>query len=202
MSTNWTIKTAAIVLALASGVGQSRGEDAKSSPSPEEIAKAMAEFAKPGPEHKRLDALAGKWTYTGKCWMIPGEPPIEMKGTVERKWILNGLFLEERMSGTGFADGSPFESFGLLGYDKHAKKYTWTFACNMGPVASNGVGRVDASGKLVFESTCYCPLEQKEITARDELRFEGKDKVVMESYKMDNGKPVTMMEIVAARQKK
>lgn len=200
MSTKWTVEIALIVLALGPLASRAGADDPKAGPSPEEIAKTMAEAGKPGAEHKKLDALAGKWTYTGKCWMIPGQEPIEIRGTAERKWILNGLFLEERMSGTGFADGSTFESFGLLGFDKHAKKFTYTFACNMGTASSNGVG-AEKGGKLVFESTCYCPLEQKEITARDEIRFEGKDKVVMESFKLDGGKPVKMMEIVAVRQK-
>jgi hypothetical protein len=200
MSTKWTIQTALFVLALGAFAGQTRADEPKSPPSAEDIAKAKAEFGQPGPEHKKLAPLAGKWTYTGKAWMTPGEAPIEMQGTAERKWILNGLFLEERISGTGFG-GSPFESIGLLGFDKQAKKYTYLFACNMGTAASNGVGKLDASGKLVFESTCYCPMEQKEITARDEIRFEGKDKIVMESYKMDNGKPVKMMEMISVRQK-
>ncbi len=206
MSTNWTIKSAVFVLALgvsALGISTLRGtadEKPAQAPSPEEIAKAMAEAARPGPEHAKLDRLAGKWTYTGKCWMMPDQPPMEMKGTAERKWILGGKFLEERMTGTGFGDAK-FESFGLLGYDKGTKKYTWTFACNMGTGASNGVGVEDAEGKLVYTATCFCPLEQKEITARDEIRFEGKDKVILESFKIENGKPIKMMEITAVRQK-
>jgi hypothetical protein len=206
MSTKWTIKSTLFVLAL--GVltvstlafRSNADEKSKTAPSPEEIAKAMAEAAKPGPEHAKLDRLAGKWTYTGKCWMMPDQPPMEMKGTVQRKWILGGKFLEERISGTGFGDGK-FESFGLFGYDKGTKKYTWTFACNMGTGASNGVGAEDAEGKLVYHATCFCPMEQKVITARDEIRFEGKDKVVLESFKIENGKDVKMMEIVAVRQK-
>ncbi len=211
MRMKWTVGTAAFVLWVSMLAGQSGADESPKSAKTADtkavdakaadIAKAIAEAGKPGPEHAKLKPLAGQWTYTGKCWMMPGQPPVEIKGTVERKWILGGLFLDERISGTGFGGDTPFESFGLLGYDKNAKKYTWTFACNMGSGSSNGLGTVDASGKLVYQSTCYCPVERREITARDEIRFEGKDKVVMESYKIDGGKDVKVMEIVSVRQK-
>jgi hypothetical protein len=201
MSTKWTVKTAAFVLAISSMAGHGSAEKPKSPPAPADVAKAIADASRPAAEHARLNALAGKWTYVCKCWMSPDQPPIAQEGTAERKWILGGLFLEERLSGRS-VNGSPaFEGVGLLGYDKNGKNYTWTFACNMASASSQGVGNFDASGKLVYRSTCFCPLEQKEITTRDEIRFEGKDKVVMESYKIDGGKDVKAMEIVYVRKK-
>src|SRR4029077_14802211 len=107
--------------------------------SPEGLLKALAEASKPGSEHAQLQPLAGSWTYTCKCWMEPGKPPMEMNGTTERQWILGGRFLEEKVAGTGF-DGKPgFEGLGLLGYDNGRKKYTSTWACNVGTGAATGL---------------------------------------------------------------
>ena len=67
-------------------------------------AKAMEAWMKhatPGPAHKLLDFGIGSWTYTGQAWMAPGAPPVEMKGTGERKWILGGRFVQEEYLGLG-----------------------------------------------------------------------------------------------------
>lgn len=195
-----TAVSLALTLALAIGVGVGRAEDKKAPPNPEDLAKALAEAAKPGPEHARLKALEGSWTYTCKCWMDPNKPA-ESKGTIERKWVLGGRFLEERVNGTNF-DGTPgFEGFGLLGYDNGTKKYSMTWTCTMSTSVSNGIGTFESPGKFTFKAECYCPVMKQNIKSRDEIRIESDDKVVMESYMLMDGKEVKMMEIVANRKK-
>lgn len=201
MNARWKSGTAALALVLTMLACRSGAEDAKASASPEAQAKAFAEAGKPGPEHAKLQPLAGSWTYTCKCWMDPDKSPIEMTGTIERKWILGDRFIEERIAGTGF-DGKPgFEGFGLLGYDKGQKKYTSTWACNMGTGASTGVGTAETSGRFSFQTTCSCPVLNKTVQRRDEIRIETQDRIVTEFYKIEDGKEVKAMEIVAIRKK-
>ncbi len=170
--------------------------------STEEALKAIAEAGKPGPEHARLQPLAGKWTYTGKFWMDPSQPPIETKGVIERKWILGGRFLEETVSGTGFDGQSGFEGRGLMGYDNGQKKFTYTFACSMGTGTSAGVGEADASGGTIrFQTECYCPVFKKNVQGRDVVRIESNDKVVIESYMIHEGQEMKVMELTTVRQK-
>lgn len=189
----------AAALALTVLAGLTAAQDAKN---PADIAKVMAELSKPGPEHAKLQPLAGSWTYTAKFWMEPGKPPLETQGTIERQWILGGRFLEEKVSGTGF-DGKPgFEGVGLVGYDKGRKHYTSSWACNMCTGACTGQGTVDTSGtRFTFTSEAYCPLQQKVVKGREELRIEGNDRTVSESYTTVDGKEVKMMEITAVRKK-
>jgi hypothetical protein len=190
-----------LALALAFGLAAIPGqaEDAKIPASPEEFAKAAEAASQPGAAHERLKPLAGQWTYTCRMWMEPGGEPIETKGTIEREWILGGRFLSEKIQGTGF-DGKPgFEGVGLIGYDNNLKKYTQTFACNMGTGTSTGVGTLGKSGGLTFQTECACPLSDEKIKGRDEIRFVSQNKIVTESYKTVGSEEVKMMEIIAVR---
>src|SRR5262245_2322202 len=119
---------------------------AKPAQTPEAMMKAMEEFAKPSPELKKLEPLAGKWNYTMKYWMDPSQPAMESKGTVERKWILGNRFLEEKYLGTGF-DGKEFEGCGIIGFDNAKKQFTTGWICNMCTSISKAYGAADASGK-------------------------------------------------------
>lgn len=161
----------------------------------------MQEAAKPGTEHAKLQPLEGSWTYTAKFWMDPSKPPVETKGTIERKWALGNRFLEERVTGTDFEGKPGFEGFGLIGYDNAQKKYTYTWACSMGTGTSQGLGVSNAKNSLTFETEAYCPIQKKTIHGRDEIRIESKDKVVMEAYHELDGKEVKAMELVATRKK-
>jgi len=192
---------ATAAFALCCSCAQVGADEGAKAPGPEELMKAMAETGQPGPEHEKLKALEGNWTYSAKLWMDPSQPAVKTNGTIERRLILGGRFLEEKYNGEGF-DGKPgFEAFALIGYDKAQGKYTMTWACNMGTGVARGEGTADASGKkLTFETKSFCPLRKKVIQGRDEFRVEG-DKIVAESYVLEDGKEVKIMESVAVRQK-
>jgi hypothetical protein len=177
-------------------------DEPKAPTSAEDLAQIVAEAGKPGAEHAKLAPLAGNWTYTGKFWLDPGKPPIESTGTVERHWLLGKRFLGEKVVGTGF-DGKPgFEGLGLLGFDKSQNKYTMTWASNMSTNTCSGSGQADPSGKkFTFHTECYCPVRKKIVQGRDEVRLEGPDKTVIETYQSDDGKETKVMELVAERKK-
>jgi hypothetical protein len=195
-------KIAALALVLSVPVGLSWAEDVKVPQTPADLVKAVAEVGKPGPEHAKLQPLVGRWTYTCRFWMDPNKPPLESKGTVERKWVLGGRFLEEKTVGTCL-DGKPgFEGLGLLGYDSGQKKYTSTWACNMGTGLCIGQGDANASGTgFTFRTEAYCPLAKKIVKGRDTIRIEADDKTVAESYQVDDGKETKVMELVFIRKK-
>src|SRR5262245_31763975 len=87
--------SAALALGLVVLAGLTRAQDAKSPPNPEALLKALAEAGKPGAEHKKLQPLVGNWTFTMKVWTDPSQAPAELKGTIERKWIMDGRFVHE-----------------------------------------------------------------------------------------------------------
>src|SRR5437868_4593615 len=106
-----------VALALA---GSGGADDKKGDPF-----EAMRKAAAPGPFHKKLDPLAGSWTWTSKFYGTT--PPQEGSGTAERKWIMDGRFLQEDVFSKELL-GQPFKGFGLTGYDNMQKKYVavWT----------------------------------------------------------------------------
>src|SRR5262249_4170145 len=87
--------------------GPRRVENTKSPASPADLLKLLADSGKPGPEHQKLQPLVGDWTFTLKLWTDPGQSPAELKGTVERKWIMDGRFVQETVKGE--YNGKSFE---------------------------------------------------------------------------------------------
>src|SRR5262245_9642706 len=87
--------SAALALLGGAVIHVSQAQEPKTPPSPEAFLKALAEAGQPGPEHKKLQPLVGQWTFTMKFWTDPSQPPAELKGTIERKWIMDGRFIQE-----------------------------------------------------------------------------------------------------------
>ncbi len=190
--------TMALALVLAVLAGLSRAGDGKGLPSPDALLKALAEAGKPGAEHQKLQPFVGDWTFTLKVWTDPSQPPAEVKGTVERKWIMGGRFIQESVQGE--CSGKSFEGMGLLGYDNAQKKFTAVRVCGLCGTISHGLASCDGSGtKFVCAKEECCPLTGQKIQGRDEIVVESNDRIVMNIYKTVEGKEVKVMEIVSIR---
>jgi hypothetical protein len=193
---------AAVAMALLLGVlaHVTRGDEPKAPPSPEALLKMLAENGKPGPEHKKLEPFIGDWTVTVKLWTDPSQPPAEAKGTVERKWILGGRFVQE--SAKIQCHGKTFEGLGLLGYDRAQKKYTTVRACGLCGTVSHGLATATDSGKrFEYPTEECCPLSGQKIKGRDEIVIESNDRIVVNVFKTLNGNEAKVMEIVSVRNK-
>jgi hypothetical protein len=194
----------AVALALVLGVlaGRTWADDAKSPPTPEALLKALAEAGKPGAEHKKLEPFIGEWTFTMKLWTDPSRPPAELKGTIERKWILGGRFVQETARGECVKSGKTIEGLGLLGYDAGQKKFTSVRACGLCGTLSSGLVTCDESGTRFecVKEEC-CPLTGQKIKARDEVVIESNDRIVVNLFKTINDREVKVGEIVSIRQK-
>jgi hypothetical protein len=194
--------TVVLAVILAVPAGRARGEDAKVPPSPEALLKALAEAGKPGAEHQKLQPLVGDWTFTLKVWTNPSQSPAELKGTVERKWIMGGRFVQETVRGECSKSGKTFEGLGLLGYDRAQKKFTSVRACGLCGTTSSGLLTCNSSADRFecVKEEC-CPLTGQKVKGRDEILIESKDRIVTNIYRTLAGKEVKVMEIVAIRKK-
>ena len=191
---------AALALGLVVLANLSLAQDAKAPPSPEALLKALAEAGKPGVEHKKLEPFVGQWTFTMKFWTDPSQTPAEMKGTIERKWIMGGRFVQETARGACAKTGKTFEGMGLLGYDAAQKKFTCVKACDLSGTISSGLVTCDSSGTRFecVKEEC-CPLTGQKIKGRDEVLIESQDRIVVNVFKTFNGKELKVMEIVSLR---
>jgi hypothetical protein len=197
------LASAAAALALLGMLCQAaQADDPKQPPSPEALLKALAEAGKPTAEHKKLEPFVGQWTFTMKIWTDPTQPPAELKGTMECKWIMDGRFVLQTVRAECAKSGKTFEGLGLFGYDAAQKKFTCTKVCGLCGTASTNLVSCDSSGKRFecIKEEC-CPLTAQKIKARDEVIIESNDRIVINAYKTFDNREVRVIEIVSIRQK-
>jgi Protein of unknown function (DUF1579) len=198
----WVGAAAALTLLVGVLVQVTRADEPKTPPSPQALLQALAEAGKPGPEHKKLEPFVGQWTFTLKLWTDPNQSPAELKGTIERKWIMDGRFVQETARGECGQTGKTFEGLSLVGYDAAQKKFTVAKACSLSGTISSGLATCDSSGTRFecVKEEC-CPLTGQKVKARDEVVIESNDRIVMNLYKTINDHEVKVGEIVSIRQK-
>jgi hypothetical protein len=175
------------------GKGQSAADKEKA------MMEAWMKHATPGDGHKKLQPLVGQFTYTGKIWMDPSKPPTEIKGGCERKWILDGRFIDEHF--TGEFMGMPFHGLGRFGYDNTKKQYVSTWVDNMTTSIALSTGGSDEAGKvLTMTHEDIDPTDGKTYKARDVTRIVSDDKHEIEMFKTGpDGKEIKVMEFTLTR---
>jgi hypothetical protein len=190
--------SAPLALALVLLAGRTWAEEGAKAPSPGALLKAMAENGKPGPEHQKLQPLIGDWNFTVRMWTDPNQPPAEFTGTVERKWIMGGRFVQE--TARGEYDGKPFDGMGLWGYNAAEKTYTHVRACSLsGKICSEQSNYITSGAKFECATEGRCPLTGETVKGRDEVVIAGPNKIVMNVFKTVDGKEAKAMEIVSIR---
>ena len=178
--------------------------DDKPKPAAQDQAAMMQAYEKhatPGPAHKKLDPLVGTWIYTAQFWMSPDQPPMKMKGTATRKWIMGGRFLQDDVANDA-AGGMPFQGLGLTGYDNHLQKYVGTWVDSMTTSIMHSVGEASADGKtFTFHHEDYDPMLGQKVKSRDVTRITGPDSNTAEFYRTVGGKETKAGEIHFTRKK-
>lgn len=226
MKTRTTVCIVALcgVLAVVAGRAASQepagAEKAFKPPSPEEMQKAMAAYMKlgqPGPNHRHLEPLIGKWDTVSRMWMAgPDQPPTESKGTAENRWVLDGRFMlseaESLMQMPNPADPEhpmkvPFKGMGLTGYNNFRNTYFGSWADNMGTQMLTFKGtRNPQSGEFVYYGEMdepYLPGIGQVVGryVRYVTRIINKNKHVLEVYDLHVGEGYKAFEIVYTRRK-
>jgi hypothetical protein len=156
---------------------------------------AWAKHGTPGAGHKRLEPLVGRWTYTGQMWMDPSQPPTEIKGTSESKWVLGGRFLESHIYGEFF--GQPFHGIATLAYDNTTQHYVQTWIDSMTTSITVSSGEADAAGTtLALSGEETCPLSKAKFKSRMVTRVVSPDAHESEFYKTEPGGKETKMMVL------
>jgi hypothetical protein len=149
----------------------------------QDMMKKWMEYATPGKAHKHLDYFVGKWDMAVRMWFEgAGKPPAESKGASEIKWIMEGRFLLEELSGQVME--MPWRAMTMTGYDNFKKKYIFSYVDNMGTGMYTGEGKFDQANKVL---TTYGKMDdamtgEHDKTVKYVIRTLSKDKYVFEIF--------------------
>ena len=160
------------------------------------------ESGKPGKEHKLLSTLEGKFEVKSKLYLDPSKGPEESTGTMERKMIMGGRFLQERFEGKVF--GQPFYGMGIIGYDPAKKKFTMVWVDSMSTNTVLNYGDYDAAKKtFTFTGDEIDPMTGKKMKTRDVFKLVGTDEQHTEMFRQYEGdaKEFKMLDITMKRKK-
>ena len=120
-------------------------------PSPQQQ-QAMLAKMRPGPEHKRLEQLVGRWsqevTYTA------GTQKMVVKGTATNRLILGGRFLISERTAAHPAPAATgeatLENVNIYGFDRRTNEYTIIELDSMGTYWVSAAGPARQDGTLVM----------------------------------------------------
>jgi hypothetical protein len=135
-----------------------------------DMAAAMETYSKaaaPGPAHRMLEKMAGRWTTLTKQWMEPGKPPVESTGTSEQKMLFGGRYLHQEFSGDMM--GTPFTGIGLTGYDNQKQRYVSTWIDSMSTAIFFFEGSGDPEERTItqvcrYEDPVRGPMKLRSVT--------------------------------------
>jgi hypothetical protein len=178
----------------------SKAQQAQHKMTPEQQAEmeAYMKAGAPGEQHKRLAAMAGKYSVKMRSWHEPGGPAMEESGTATRSMALDGRVLVEQFSGTMM--GSPFQGHGMTGYDNVVGKYwsTWNDSMSTGIMVSTGT--CDAKNACTFTGSWNDAIKKAPVKTRMTTRWSDTKTEVFEMYGPDKqGREMKMMEITYKR---
>ena len=92
------------------------------------------EMPKPGPEHQRLGAFVGTWTFEGEMKPGPMGPGGKLTGTDRIEWTPGGFFLQRSYQGK--SPMGEMQGIEILAYDAAKKAYTYNAFDSMGMMGS------------------------------------------------------------------
>lgn len=193
---------AALFAVSAIFIGQSYSEEKKVNPSQEEIMAVWMKYATPGENHKALNPLVGSWECTVKSMMDPNVPAEVSKGASESRWVMDGRYVQEDLSGD--MGGMPFKGMGLYGYDNMKQEYTMFWADNMSTAFMVITGSIDPTGKIItLRGSMPDPMNNmKEKKYRAVRRIVNSDQNVFEMYDTGtDGKEFMGLEVTYNRKK-
>jgi len=194
-------------VAVSAGV-PARAQQQPPQPTPEQIQAMLAEM-QPGPEHRVLGALEGRWALEITYNMGgPKAKPMMAKGSATNRMILGGRFLKsegvsDNPAGAALG-GATVEMLGIYGFDRRTKEYTTLGLDTMGTywVSAAGVMKPDKTIVMSGE-TADDHAGSKEIRKYDMvLKVVDADTYITQViFKFTSMPDLKIVEIVHRRQK-
>ncbi len=158
----------------------------------------MMEMMQPGPEHKMMMKMVGKWSATGKMWMDTSAPPMESTGVTEYTTTLDGRYFLGTYKGAWM--GMPFEGRSIDGFDRYAKEYFSYWYDNMGTGMMAMRGTASADGKVItLTGTAFDPMVGAVGTFKSVTTWVDDNTMKFEMFSVKDGKDIKSMEMIYTR---
>jgi hypothetical protein len=153
----------------------------------------------PGPIHKQLDVLAGKWDV--EVAYVVGGKENKGKAQCETRWILDGRFLQQDY--TSNLMGKPFFVLQLVGYDNHKKKTIEIMMDSLSTGARYNEGSISADGKTITkEGERVDPATGKKLKLRTVTTIIDVDHYTLEWFtRGESGKDEKVVSMTHSRRK-
>lgn len=159
---------------------------------------AFAKLAEPGEHHAHLDAMVGTWEIEGRLWMMPGQDPVPVRGTMTTRWILGGRFLESVYEGDFM--GTPVEGRGIDGYDNTSRKYVGIWMDTLSTQMARFEGQCDGTGKVrTMYAEFHDPVAGRVVKTKGVTTILEDGGYRYESFRVDGDEEVMDMEMIARR---
>jgi hypothetical protein len=161
------------------------------------MSEAMAEAAKPGPDHEWMGFMVGSWNVASKFWMGPGEPQTS-EAKMKSRWHMGGRHI--RSDYAGDMAGKPFLGESTMGFDNTTKQYktVWIDDMSTDMVRSTGKRTDDV---ITMAGKTQMPMMGEAIT-RTVYTKKSDDEYVMEEFWTIEGMgEMKVMELTFTRAK-
>jgi hypothetical protein len=114
--------------------------------SKKEMGAMMEKASAPAAEHALLEVLVGESDTETRMSMMPGVPPLVMKGTGKGEWILSKRFVQVRHEAAPDEELKS-EAMSVFGYDTRKKKFFWWGIDTLGTYSVFAEGDYDKETK-------------------------------------------------------
>jgi hypothetical protein len=136
----------------------------------------------PGPEHKWLEGLVGRWEGEVTFWTEPGAEPMKMRGAAVREMSMDGRFIVEHVKGLPEGE-NPFRGMGIVGYNRMDSRFESVWLENMSTAIIFATGQYDPARKtMTFASEFTNPMTGVRMKQRDVVDMSNPDRHVMTGY--------------------
>ena len=149
----------------------------------------------PGPEHQKLAAFLGKWTFDGQAQASPYGPAGKLTSIDTYEWVPGGFFMIHHWNAV--VGGAANKGVEILGYDAGSKMYTSRFFDNMG---NSGSVKFSLNGNT-WTATADSDVAGKPLKERGTITFAGDTLMVKWEYSAEGSKWATQYDSKGTRTK-
>lgn len=140
--------------------------------------------------HKKMAGMLGEWDVVVQFKMSPSDAEwTESKGTITRKWILDGMFMQEEVNAS-MGPGMPeFKGIGTMGYNTFTGEYESSWMENTSSPITSATGSYDeATMTWTFIGDMFNPMTGEKVKSKQVYIESDPNRHILESYiLMDNG---------------